>query len=410
MSALKKQNFYESNVKNSNIFNSRRESISEVETKMNSPLIPSVEFLNESENSPVNPGKSPEISTVQNNKLLNTMGKKRIINSQDYVKSPNQSFYDEEILNNDETLSLQEQLNKQSEIIEKMHILLMEKKESEKRKNEISSIIDNNQYFKPPNLSEVEKPIEKKVEEKKVYVNKSPKYSTMNEVEIRKYKEKFRKLFNELKNLYPTWTIRIPDIDSIPLQETHDIYEETVKTIIIYQTAGKFKVGLVIIFAGIEYFCYYKMKIKAFKNFTHTQIKGIHKWNNHLLNFSKLINDGDGDGGEWPEWMKFIFDLVKSIGTFAVIQGGAGTMGYNAPDFVLKEADKFISPAYGIASINSDGISEIPEPLTGNQNPDNIINQGVKFMDSINAINAMNENVKAKPVKTSKFEDIFDGE
>lgn len=242
---------------------------------------------------------------------------------------------------------------------------------------------------------------------------KIPDYESMNPDEIQKYESKFRSLFDQLKNSYPKWNIEIPQIGTIPLLSVHEIYEDIVRTITTYQSAMKYKVGLVIFFAACEFFLYKKQGIRAFKNFTRVQIKSIHKYDSHLLSFAKSTA-GDSDS-EWPSWLKFLISIVTSITSFASIQGIANSLGWNAPDYILHEADKFVSPADGPAKLKSDGISEVPVPPTGLQDPNVIIERGVGLVDFMQGgMGGMGggipqaEEVKSKKPADTDYDDVYE--
>lgn len=236
-----------------------------------------------------------------------------------------------------------------------------------------------------------------------VKVSNIPKYEDMNPEEIAKYEAKFRNNFQQLINSYPKWNIETPQIGIIPLRDVHIIYEDVVKTIVTYQTAMKFKVGLVMFFAGIEYIGYKRNKIRAFKNFTKIQVKTIHKHDCYLLSFAKSLNAGTEVGGsdEWPSWLKFLTNIGISTISFASIQGAANSMGWNAPELILHEADKFVSPSDGPAKLKSDGISEVPVPPEGLQDPNEIIKQGLGLWETYEG---MTNPQQAEPVNTKQKE------
>lgn len=201
---------------------------------------------------------------------------------------------------------------------------------------------------------------------------KIPNYDAMNDQEIFMAKEKFRLLYRDLINKYPLWQIQEPNYDVIPLKLIHECYEKIIKTICIYQTAMKWKVYLVILFAGIEWYGYHVKKLTFLKDLLTNQIKTIHKFDNYLIEFSEQFYS-DGEGDEWPLWMRFLGTLFSGLACFSSINGFADKMGLQAPAFVFEQADKFVSPPEGPAKLHSDGISEVPEPPSGWQEPNNII-------------------------------------
>lgn len=244
--------------------------------------------------------------------------------------------------------------------------------------------------------------------EKKI---KTPDYESMDVEDIEKYEAKFRGLFATLREKYPRWGIEVPKIGEISLRTVHEIYEEIINTIVIYQNAMKYKVFLVLAFAAIEYYFYKVKKIRAFKNFTKVQIKSLPKYHVYLLNLSKTLHESGGE--EWPSWMNFISNIVTSLLSFISIQGAANAMGWSAPESILHEADKFISPDHGPAKLKHDGISEIPAVPSGWQDPNVIIDRGTRLWETVEEINDISnqEEVpisKAKPINVGKYDDVFE--
>jgi len=242
--------------------------------------------------------------------------------------------------------------------------------------------------------------------------SKTPDYESMDPEETEKYEAKFRNNFKLLQESYPGWGIEVPNIGEISLRSVHEIYEEIVETIIIYQNAMKFRVLLVLAFAGVEYYFYKVKKIRAFKNFCKVQIKSLSKYNVYLLNFSKSLHKRGGE--EWPQWMNFITNILTSLFSFVTIQGAANAMGWSAPESILHEANKFVSPDHGPAKLKSDGISEVPVKPTGWQDPNYIIKEGLNLWEGIEETQAaMNGEanvapVKAKPIEVGKYDDVFE--
>ena len=209
---------------------------------------------------------------------------------------------------------------------------------------------------------------------------KTPDYENMNPNEIMIYEQKFRNRFHELKTVYEKWDIKIPAIGQVSLRSVHNIYVEIVDSIKTHQTASRLKVYLAILFYAIEWFCYHYHGIKAFKNFGKTQIKTIHKYDCHLMEFAKMFT---GDGEEWPTWSKFLLNLGSSIFAFGSVSTLAPMMGgRSAPELILHECDKFFSPSDGPAKYYNDGVPDVPEKPTGYQDPATILERGSKLIDS----------------------------
>jgi hypothetical protein len=290
---------------------------------------------------------------------------------------------------------LEKQLEKQAEMIE---ILIQQSKNQTHTPKSTQSSASKTNFTIPSS--------------EPVKVSKIPDYDSMTPEETAKYETKFRNNFQQLANSYSTWNIEIPKIGELPLTVVHEMYEDVVKTIVTYQTAMKFKVGLVIIFAAIEFFGYKRNKIKAFKNFTKVQIKTIHKYDCYLLNFASSFYNGTNTGKneEWPSWLKFLISIGTSITSFASIQGAANAMGWNAPEMILHEADKFVSPSDGPAKLKSDGISEVPVPPEGLQDPNEIIRQGQALYDTYEDVSSGRpvQPVETKPVEKDDYDDAYE--
>lgn len=239
-----------------------------------------------------------------------------------------------------------------------------EEKEKEEIKNEKIQQSQQSQQSQQPSFTI---PISQPVKQKKI-----PNYDLMNDQEIYMAKEKFRLLYRDLINKYPRWQIQEPNYDVIPLKLIHECYEKIIKTICIYQTAMKWKVYLVILFAGIEWYGYHVKKFFFLKDLLTNQIKTIHKYDNYLIDFSEQFYSDD-EGDDWPLWMRFLGTLFSGLICFSSVNGFANKIGIEAPPFVFEQADKFVSPPEGPAKLHSDGISEVPDPASGIQDPNNMI-------------------------------------
>lgn len=279
--------------------------------------------------------------------------------------------------------------------------------EREKRKEQTPNKNEHTESRKPKAVYSMpkESPVEPET-------NKTPDYESMDRDEIQKYEAKFRSNFKLLRESYPEWDIEVPEIGVISLRAVHEIYEELVNNIIIFQNAMKYRVILVIIFAGVEYYFYKVQKIRAFKNFCKVQIKSLSKYNVYLLNLSKSMHKR-GAENEWPSWLNFVTNILTSLFSFVAIQGAANSMGWTAPESILHEADKFVSPDHGPAKLKSDGIPEVPKVPTGFQDPNYIIQTGLDMYEGIEEMNqAQAEPVNAKPVpkaaEIKKYDQVFD--
>lgn len=323
-----------------------------------------------------------------------SVSKSEIFDYSNYYKPKRRNYFEDEQPKQMENATIklfQEQIEKQSQMID----LLLErdkKRETPQRSGQRSTASAS--YTIPRS-----EPIKE---------NLTPDYESMNEVEIAKYESRFRTLFAQLQLSYEIWGIEVPKIGQIPLRDVHEIYEEIVKTITIYQTAMKYKVALVVLFAGIEYVAYKRNKIKAFKNFTRLQIKTIHKYDCHLLSFSKSFSNGGGE--EWPIWAKFLLTFATSVGSFASIQAIANSFGKNAPTDLLFEADKFISPTEGPVKLKHDGISEVPTPPEGLQDPNVVVRKVAGVLDFLDGVENPQDAipVETKTQPKSDYDEVYE--
>ena len=201
-----------------------------------------------------------------------------------------------------------------------------------------------------------------------------PNYEELSEEDKLKTKNKFVDLFQTLKNSYPDWNIEPPDFNNLPLRIIHERYEQVVKTICIYQTAMKWKVYLIIIIAGIEYYGYNVKGYTFLKGLLKQQIKSIHKYNSYLIEIAEMFYSSDESGDNWPLWMRFMGTIGSSLASFCGVSGLAKAVDFDAPDFAYEQADKFMSPPEGTAKLRTDCISDLPTPPSGFQNPDTVIN------------------------------------
>jgi hypothetical protein len=208
--------------------------------------------------------------------------------------------------------------------------------------------------------------------------SKIPNYEEMSEQDRDNFREKFRNNYNMLMIKYPLWEIQVPDFINIPLKIIHERYENVVKNICIYQNAMKWKVYLIILIAGIEYYVGFYKGYAFARGLLKAQIKNIHKFDIYLVQFSEQFFNVDGDGDEYPLWIKFIGTFASGLFSFSSINGLSKMIGGSdteLPDFIFEQADKFVSPPEGTAKLHSDGISDVPEPVVKGsyQDPETII-------------------------------------
>lgn len=243
-----------------------------------------------------------------------------------------------------------------------------------------------------------------------------PNYEEMSEINKEKIKDKFRGNYNMLVVKYPNWSIQIPDFNIIPLRIIHEQYEKLVKDICIYQTAMKWKVYLIIIIAGIEYYVGHRNNYAFAKGLLKSQIKNIHKYNIYLIEFATQFYNSDSEE-EYPLWIRFFGTFASALASFSSINGCVKMFGEKAdlPDFIFEQADKFVSPPEGTARLHSDGISDVPEPPeTGSfQDPNYLIN-GIGSMFSLFTGKKQEESrpqtaqpvPEERPKKVSDYDDV----
>lgn len=249
--------------------------------------------------------------------------------------------------------------------------------------------------------------------------SKIPDYESMEEAEKEAFREKFRTNYNLLRVRYALWKIEVPDFNVLPLRTIHERYENVVKTICIYQTAMKWKVYLVVIIAGIEYYVGHKKNQAWCIGLLEAQIKTIHKFDTYLIEFATMFYS-DEEGEDYPLWMRFLGTFASGLATYSTINGAAKSFGMKASDDLLHEADKFVSPPEGTARLHSDGISDVPEPPEPNtmQDPNSAIggiswvfNMAKSFMGGNNSTAAPATAVPATPAASNvkpKVVDDFD--
>ena len=296
------------------------------------------------------------------------------------ISQTESSHYDSDNSNNDEInshLSSKEQKRREKKIQEKMIMKMLIRdyldrtnKEKETKNNENKNYSPSNPGFEIPKSEEPKK-------------DKIPNYDILSEIDKDKIREKFRSNYNLLMIKYPNWKIEMPDFNLLPLRLIHERYESVVKTICIYQTAMKWKVYFFIALAIIEYYgC--KKGYTFLQGLLKAQLKTIYKYDTYLIEFSQQYYT-DEQGEDYPLYQRILFTFFSGLGTFSTINGFAKAFLGNSvetPDYIFEQADKFVSPPEGTAKLHSDGISDVPEPPEGYQNPDNIMN-GLEYLFSL---------------------------
>ena len=250
----------------------------------------------------------------------------------------------------------------------------VERKKKEKEKDENEEVKRKSQS-KMQTPSKINPGFEKPTSREHIAVkSKIPNYEEYSDIDKDKIKEKFRNNYNILISKYPKWKIEIPDFDLLPLRIIHERYETVVRTICIYQTGMKWKVYLIIIIAGIEYYGYNVKKYTFLKGLLKEQIKSVHKYDNYLVEFAEMFFS-DEVGDDYPIWIRFLGTFASSLGCFSSINGIVKLLGKDtsAPEFVFEQADRFVSPPEGTAKLHSDGISDVPDVPSGLQDSNTLI-------------------------------------
>lgn len=310
---------------------------------------------------------------------------------------------------NSEIKKLKEQLENQNALLNAFLKKEKDKKEENDEMNDKQRESQSKKSYTKTSKAKYETPVPESPEEETKKSN-MPDYENMDEEETLVYEAKFIVLFNTLIDKYERWGFKIPDIGKISLSTVHEIYDEYVDAILIYQLAMKFKVYLVLSFAALEYYCFFHKKIKAFKNFTKTQIKTINKYHSYLMNFAKTIHQSGGN--EWSNSFKFITDVLTSVVSFVTIQGAGNAFGKNVPESMLHEMTQFFAPTDGPVTLKPDGLRPVPAKPEKWQEPSYIIENGVKLYNSaegmLNMGSTVNKPSVAKPIDASKYADVFE--
>lgn len=298
-------------------------------------------------------------------------------NYQQYRVSPNNMYgYN----NPYETIKRMEEERKEDKKIQQQMMETINEIREEKAREKEMKEKQKQSGYKTPSASSISStpgytiPQSEPIQQK----SKMPEYELMSDLEKDGYKEKFRNNYNLLKLRYPIWNIEVPDFNVLPLRTIHERYEAVVRMICIYQTAMKWKVYLVVILAGIEYYVGYKKNQAWCRGLLESQIKTIHKFDTYLIEFATMFYS-DEAGEEYPLWMRFLGTFASGLVTFGSINGAAKSFGMDGNEVtenLLFEADKFVSPPEGTAKLHSDGISDVPEPPDSGslQEPNTAIN------------------------------------
>ncbi len=116
-----------------------------------------------------------------------------------------------------------------------------------------------------------------------------------------------------------------------------------------------------------------------------------------------MFYSSDESGEEWPLWVRFLGTIISSLTSFCGLSGLSKAVNYEMPDYAFEQADKFMSPPEGTAKLRTDGISDLPEPARGLQNPDNIIGIIGKLFSTFTGQNTnTNSNNNAQRTQTAQ--------
>lgn len=292
------------------------------------------------------------------------VGSEKIKIFEHYNKTTRKKKKPEESLDqNSKILKLIEKLNdkidSQNEIIAKL-------------KNKKSSKEINTSKYLSPNASGKSTSESTEDEEEEKEEEKIPNYEDMDDEDREKYEILFETNFQLLKKSFPSLILNTPDVKKLSLRTIHIIYCNLVNTILIYQLAMKFKVFFIAGCGAIEYYGNKVYKIKVLKDLTLLQLKRIDRYSSFFVDCAKSVYGKFS--GNYPEWMKFIFNAGTSFLSFITIQGISQNFNFgSASHDLLKEADKFVSPLDGTFKYRDDGIPDVPTVPEGLQNPDEIL-------------------------------------
>lgn len=310
--------------------------------------------------------------------------KKKIVNNDD---------------NNERILKLIEKLNDkldaQNEEISKL-------KEKKRHKE-----IDTNKYISPTATGKTESSTSSE-EDEETEKSKIPNYEDMDDEEREKYTILFETNFQLLKKSFPSLILSTPDVRALSLKTVHIIYCNLVNTVLIYQLAMKIKVVFIAGCAAVEYFGNKKYKIKVLKDLTLLQLKRIDRYSAFFVDCARSIYGNFS--GEYPEWIKFIFNAGTSFLSFIAVQSVSHSLNMgSASHELLKEADRFVAPIDGTFKFRDDGIPDVPEVPEGLQNPENILKKVPTLIKTLNSDSegfgeAMEEEIvkeKTKPIEVN---------
>ena len=238
-----------------------------------------------------------------------------------------------------------------------------------------------------------------------VIKSNTPNFEEMDENDISYYENKFRLLFEEIKKKHPYIKFEIPNIGEISLRSVFEQYEDLIDAINIALAAKRYRVYLILFFCALEGYFYRYKGIRAAKNFASIQIKGINKYNNFVLDAAKYTYSRDGVfGGKFGTALSFLSNMFTCVG----IQGLFNYIGKSAPESMIYEADKFIGDGNNKLKYSEDGISEIPEPKIGDDDPDKMFQNINEYYNLASDAADMMENMKnpqpAEPVPEAKKE------
>lgn len=320
----------------------------------------------------------------------------------DYFKYYNERENSENS-HNKQVLFLLEQMNlkiqKQDEMIKN---LMNNKKASPKTYSSFSYI--NNNFTQPDEENQVKSEIDEESSEDDDI--DMPDFENMSDDELAYYRAKYSKNFELLRKSYPSFIIKTLDIDKLSLQTIHMLYCEIVYDINLCQTAMKLKIVLILFFAGIELLGR-RFKINAIKKFLRIQLKRIDKYNSYLMEMARVICNKKRR--KWPAWIAIFFNVAISVLSYVSIQFCAQSYVGSAPDDILKEADRFITPDGSNVKYKDDMVPDVPELPEGYQDPNYIISKIPGFLDIFEGDNDKPAEpvVKEKKIDNDEYDEIY---
>lgn len=221
---------------------------------------------------------------------------------------------------------------------------------------------------------------------------KTPNYALMPIEDQNKYRARFKAQFFLLRD---TWGNTVPEInDEMSLIELHELYEMYIKNIHVKNSAGKYKVYIVLMWLCIEWVCI-KMGLDI-GGYTMAQFKSMSKYERLLLelgekNYTATMNNDD----KWPVEMNIMYIALTNALLFIIIKKISEYIGEGLANGIIEALTKVmvdddLQPGNVLFGGNDDITSKL-------------VNFGSMFMKS------QQSNTAVDPAKTPTFKPVYDG-